>query len=47
MKNDATRSWKPLKTDRTMTRAMVATTTPVTEMPEMMLMAFVDFFAKK
>ena len=38
---------KPLNTERTVIRAMVPMATPATEMAEMILMAFCDFFASK
>ena len=47
VKKEATRSWKPLKTLRVTTRAIVATATPTTEMALMTLMALVDFFEKR
>lgn len=47
MKSDATRSWKPLKTESTMMSAMVATITPMTEIPEMMFIALVLFLANR
>ena len=46
VKNDATRSWKPLNTLSTMTNAIVATATPTTEMADITLMALVDFLEK-
>ena len=39
-KSLATRPLSPLKTERTMMMAAVATSTPMAEMAEMMLMAF-------
>ena len=47
MKKLATRSWKPLNTDKTMTRAIVATATPMTEIREITLMACVFFLEKR
>ena len=47
VKKLATRSWKPLNTLSTMTSAMVATATPMTEISEMMLMAWVFFLEKR
>jgi hypothetical protein len=47
VKNDATRSWKPLNTLSTMMSAVVATMIPAIEIIEMTLMAFVDFFEKR
>ena len=47
VKNDATRSWKPLNTLSTMTSAIVATATPVMEMTEIMFMALVLFFENR
>ena len=47
VKKLATRSWKPLNTDMTMTRAMVATATPMTEIMEMTFMAWVFFLEKR
>ncbi len=47
VKSEATRSWKPLKTLRTMTRAIVATATPITEIELMTLMTCVLFFEKR
>jgi hypothetical protein len=47
VKKDATRSWKPLNTDRVTTKAIVATATPITEMPLITLMAWVDFLEKR
>jgi hypothetical protein len=38
---------KPLKTDKTTTKAIVPIATPVAEMPEMTLMALCDFFENK
>ena len=43
----ATRSWNPLNTDSVTTNAIVATATPTTEMPEIRLMTFVDFFENR
>ena len=47
VKNEATRSWKPLNTDMVQTRAIVATATPQTEIAEMTLMAWCDFLEKR
>lgn len=47
VKSVATKSEKPLKPLSTTTRAVVATATPITEMPLMMLMACVLFFEKR
>ena len=47
VKKDATKSWKPLNTLIVTTKAIVATATPMTEMPLMTLMAWVDFFEKR
>ena len=43
LKSEMTSSWNPLKTERTMIRAMVPTVTPATETPEMMLITLCDF----
>ena len=47
VRNEATRSWKPLNTLSVTTKAIVATATPTTEMPLMTLIAWVDFFEKR
>ena len=47
VKKVATRSWKPLKTDKVHTNANVAKATPQTEMAEMTLMALCDFLEKR
>ena len=47
VKNEATRSWKPLNTESVTTKAIVATATPTTEMALITLMACVDFFEKR
>ena len=47
VKNDATRSWKPLNTLSVTTRAIVATATPTALMQLMMFMACVLFFEKR
>ena len=47
VKNEATRSWKPLNTLSTMTRAIVATATPTIEMMDMTFMALVLFFENR
>jgi hypothetical protein len=40
-------SSNPLKTDKIIIKAALPTKTPNTEIAEMMLMAFVDFLAKR
>ena len=47
VKKVATRSWKPLKTDKVHTNANVAKATPQTEMAEITLMALCDFLEKR
>ena len=47
VKKVATRSWKPLNTERVTTSAIVATATPITEMLLITLMTCVDFFENK
>jgi len=44
---DLTGVSRPLNSERTMMRAMVPTVTPATDIEEMTLMAFLDFFAKR
>ena len=47
MKRVATRSWNPLNTESVTTKAIVAMATPNTEMAEIRLMTFVDFFENR
>ena len=44
---DLTRVSSPLKTERTIIRAIVPTVTPATDIDEITLIAFRDFFANR
>jgi len=47
LKIDLTISSSPLNTDNIMIRAIVPTATPVTDTAEIILIAFLDFFANR